>query len=33
MDFEHIVEKNTKYNQSILQNGVSQNDELVVGYK
>ena len=33
MDFEHIVEKNTEYNQSILQNGVSQNDELVVGYK
>ena len=33
MDFEHIVEKNTEYNQSIVQNGVSQNDELVVGYK
>lgn len=32
MDFEHIVEKNTEYNQSILQNGVSQNDELVVGF-
>ena len=32
-DFEHIVGKNTEYNQSASQNGVSQNDELVVGYK
>ena len=31
-DFEHILEKNTRYNRLALQNGVSQNDELVVGY-
>ena len=32
-DFEHILGKNTRYNRLALQNGVSQNDELVVGYK
>ena len=32
-DFEHILEKNTRYNPLALQNGMSQNDELVVGYK
>ena len=32
-DIEHNVEMNTGRNQSALQNGVSQNDELVVGYK
>jgi hypothetical protein len=31
-DFEHILGKNTGYNPLALQNGVSQNDELVVGY-